>query len=189
MELVVSEDIILRLPTAAEAETRFAVIHSNRTHLRQWLPWVDGTQTVEDTAKYIEFVREQYEKNASLQVTIWYKRQMAGIAGIHQYDWANKKASIGYWLAEAFQGKGIMPAVVKALLDYAFGTLHLNRIEIRCATGNHRSRAIPERLGFVREGLCRDSEWLYDHYVDHVVYSMLAREWMGGSRLKGNRFA
>ena len=48
---------------------------------------------------------------------------------------------------------------------------------IHCAVGNRRSRAIPERLGFTQEGIARDAEWLYDHYVDLVTYSLLAPEW------------
>jgi ribosomal-protein-serine acetyltransferase len=70
-----------------------------------------------------------------------------------------------------------MTASCGCLLDYAFRNLGMNRVEIRCATGNTRSRAIPERLGFKEEGTVRQAEWLYDHYVDHVVYSMLRDEW------------
>ena len=84
---------------------------------------------------------------------------------------------IGYWLGEEFQGKGIMTAASRILIHYAFDEFQLNRVEIRCAVGNTRSRAIPERLGFIQEGMIGDGEWLYDHYVDLIVYRMLAREW------------
>ncbi|MBD1382661.1 GNAT family N-acetyltransferase [Bacillus sp. IB182487] len=67
--------------------------------------------------------------------------------------------------------------VAKALTDYAFNELHINKVEIRAAVENKNSRGIPERLGFVNEGCIRQAEWLYDHYVDHVVYGMLAEEW------------
>lgn len=70
-----------------------------------------------------------------------------------------------------------MTKAAKALTDYAFQELKLNRVDIRAAEGNSKSRAIPERLGFVCEGRIRQAEWLYDRYADHIVYGMLADEW------------
>lgn len=70
-----------------------------------------------------------------------------------------------------------MTSVSKALTDYAFTELKLNKVEIRAAAENQKSRSIPERLGYKEEGTIRQAEWLYDHYVDHVVYGMLAEEW------------
>jgi ribosomal-protein-serine acetyltransferase len=55
--------------------------------------------------------------------------------------------------------------------------LNLNRLVITCATQNQKSRAIPERLGFVHEGIARDAEWLYDHFVDHDIYAKLHCDW------------
>jgi ribosomal-protein-serine acetyltransferase len=69
------------------------------------------------------------------------------------------------------------------LVDYAFNELGLNRLEIRCATENTKSRAIPQRLGFKQEGTIRQAEWLYDHYVDLVVYGILASEWSDSSKV------
>ena len=93
-------------------------------------------------------------------------------------NWANRSTSIGYWLGERYRGSGVMTKSCKAFVEYAFRELNINRVEIRCAEKNLRSRAIPERLGFVNEGMIREAEWLYDHYVDHVVYGILAREWL-----------
>ena len=70
-----------------------------------------------------------------------------------------------------------MTRACAAMVSYAFREWPLNRVQIRCATGNVRSCAIPQRLGFTREGVIRQSEWLYDHFVDLVLYSMLASEW------------
>jgi len=50
-------------------------------------------------------------------------------------------------------------------------------VEIRAATGNRRSRAIPERLGFAAEGTLRAAERLGERRLDHVVYAMLAPAW------------
>jgi ribosomal-protein-serine acetyltransferase len=70
-----------------------------------------------------------------------------------------------------------MTKVANALTEYAFKELYLNKVEIRAAVGNKKSRSIPERLGFFNEGCIRQAEWLYDHYVDHIVYGMLVNEW------------
>ena len=100
-----------------------------------------------------------------------------GVIGFHKIDWNNKSTSIGYWLGEDYVGNGLMTKSVKAFVDYALIDLGLNRVEIRAAVENKKSRAIPERLGFTHEGTIRQSEWLYDHYVDHEVYGMLASDW------------
>ena len=70
-----------------------------------------------------------------------------------------------------------MTKVAKALTNYAFHHLNLNKVEIRAAVENKKSRSVPERLGFVNEGTIRQAEKLYDHYVDHIVYGVLASEW------------
>jgi ribosomal-protein-serine acetyltransferase len=65
-----------------------------------------------------------------------------------------------------------------SLLKYLFETLKINRVEIQVAVNNQKSIAIPERLGFVSEGIKRDGHWLYDHYEDIVTFSMLAKDWI-----------
>ena len=49
-------------------------------------------------------------------------------------------------------------------------------IDIRCAVGNHKSRAIPEGLGFQQEGIIRKAEKVYGNHMDHVVYGLLRQE-------------
>jgi ribosomal-protein-serine acetyltransferase len=100
-----------------------------------------------------------------------------GADGYDPIDWENRTTALGYWLGEEFQGQGLVTAACQALVDHAFLELELNRVSIACATDNKRSCAIPKRLGFRREGVQRQAEWLYDHYVDHVVYATLASEW------------
>jgi len=63
------------------------------------------------------------------------------------------------------------------LLQFAFSVLELNKVEIHCAVGNMRSRAIPQRLHFTQEGVIRQAEWLYDHYTDLILYGLLTSEW------------
>ena len=125
----------------------------------------------------------QYERNETVQFALVHKGKIAGIVGFHRIDWLNRATAIGYWIGEQYQGKGLVTKSCSKVLDYSFGRMGLNRIEIRCASDNIRSRAIPERLGFKEEGLIREAEWLYDHYLDHVIYGMLESQWLSNEKL------
>jgi ribosomal-protein-serine acetyltransferase len=172
-----TDDAELRLLEMYHAGELFDLTDRNRHYLRQWLPWLDSTQTVDDTRNFIKDTLQQFADNEGFQAGIWYKGALAGVVGHHKIDWFNRQVEIGYWLGAEFQGKGLMTSACRALVDHAFKELRLNRVQIRCAVANTRSCAIPERLGFTREGVIAQGEWLYDHYVDLVVYGMLASEW------------
>jgi ribosomal-protein-serine acetyltransferase len=176
--LALGEDAELRLLEARHAEPLFALVEQNRAHLRRWLPWVEGNQSVADSHTFIRNALQQFANNNGLQAGIWQRDALAGVIGHNYIDWSNGKTELGYWLSAAYQGHGLMTRACRALTDYSFNELHLNRVEIHCAVGNVRSRAIPERLGFTQEGTLRQAGWLYDHYVDLVVYGMLAAEWL-----------
>jgi len=173
----VDEKISMRMLAIRDAEALFQLTDHSRDHLREWLPWVDETKTIDDSRSFIKNSFQIYAERSGLTAGIFYKGNLAGIAGFNSFDWKNKIRYIGYWLATTYQGHGIMTRAVRALTDYAFHELQLNRVDIRAAYENKRSRAIPERLGFTEEGHLRQTEWLYDHYVDHVIYGMLANDW------------
>jgi ribosomal-protein-serine acetyltransferase len=175
--MTVDDDIKLKLLEKRDAEEMFSVVDNNRDYLREWLPWVNGVKKKEDYYPVIDMWLKQFAANDGFQVGIFYQDKYVGMIGFHNIDWGNKQTSIGYWLDGNMQGKGIMTRSVNALLKYAFEELKLNRVEIRCGTENLKSKAIPERLGFQQEGIIRDGEFLYDHFIDSYVYSLLSIEW------------
>ncbi|WP_397539172.1 GNAT family N-acetyltransferase [Rummeliibacillus pycnus] len=175
--LKVSDDLILRPLNPQDASAVFSLTENDRAYLRQWLPWVDGTKTEEDTLNYITFSQKGEKTGTLLNLAIVWKGKVVGITGFNNIDRINRFAAIGYWLGSEYQGNGIMTKAVHALTEYAFKELYMNKVEIRAAIENKKSRSIPERLGYVHEGTLRSNEWLYDHYVDHAVYGILADEW------------
>jgi ribosomal-protein-serine acetyltransferase len=175
--LSADDDIVLDLLDEAQAEELFALVDANRAYLREWLPWLDQNTEVEHTRAFIRAARKRHEDRDGFTCGIRFGGALAGVVGLDGIDWANKRTSIGYWLAQAHQGRGIMTRACGALLPHLFGELGMNRVEIACAPGNARSAAIPERLGFTREGLLRQRERVYDRYFDSVVYGLLASEW------------
>jgi ribosomal-protein-serine acetyltransferase len=173
----IEDGLVLKSLELREAEPLMLLIGENREYLRQWLPWLDATRTIEEMVAFVESAVKQETSGLGYQAGIWSTDELIGIIGFHHLEWANRSTNIGYWLAERHQGRGIMTKACHSIVTYAFEDWQLNRVEIRCALDNLKSRAIPERLGFKSEGILREAEWLYDHYVDHVVYGMVARNW------------
>jgi ribosomal-protein-serine acetyltransferase len=170
-----TDDSKLRLLEEADAEELYALVEQNREYLAEWLPWAAG-QTLEGTREFIAKARRQRDENDGFQGALVLAGRMVGAGGFISVNWESRSTELGYWLAEEHQGRGLMTETVSALVDHAFGAWNLNRIEIHVATGNLRSRAIPERLGFQHEGVLREYERVGDRYIDIVVYSLLARE-------------
>lgn len=170
------EALELRLLEPRHAEELFLLTDQSRKYLREWLPWVDFTTEIADSKHFIDLGLKQFANHNGFHVGIWYQKKLAGVIGLNYINWTNKSTMIGYWLGEKYQGKGIMTKACKALIQYCFEELNLERIEIRVATENIKSQAIPERLGFQKEGCLRNAEVLYDQYIDLYVYGLLKKE-------------
>ena len=169
--------IEIRLFEEHHAEELFQLIDLNRDSLRMWLPWLDLSNSPADTAEHIRVSLERYRDANGFSAGIWIDDKLAGAIGLHAIDARHRSSSVGYWLAGDFRGSGIMTVACRAVVSAAFEFHRLHRLEIRCATGNQKSCAIARRLGFVFEGTLREAEWLYDHFVDLAVYSMLEQDW------------
>jgi ribosomal-protein-serine acetyltransferase len=159
-----------------DAPELHALVEANRAHLARWLPWA-ADQDLEATERFIARAEEQLIREDGFQATLEPEGKIIGAIGFPSVDRLNRNTSIGYWLAESSQGRGIMTAAVRALVSYAFYEWDLHRVEIHCAPDNHRSRAIPERLGFREEARLRDAELVEGRYLDSVVYGLLEGEW------------
>lgn len=182
----IDERLELSLAEERHAEEAYLLIKRNYEHLREWLPWLKEDFSLEQTQSFIKQNLQNFAENRGFSMRILFEGRMAGQIGYNTIDGQNRRTEIGYWMAASFQGNGIMTKACRALINHAFEELKLNRVEINCATGNKRSRMIPERLGFTLEGVLREGEWLHDSFHDLAVYSMLARDWKTDKQLDGS---
>ena len=173
----VNEYVKLKILEEREAEQLFELIDNNREYLAEFLPFVEHTNKVEDSKKFIHSALQQFINGDGFHCGIWSNKELIGVIGLHYLDLVNKKTSIGYYLAENFQKKGIMTQCTKALIRYVYEEYDINRIEIQMSTKNKKSRAIPIRLGFTYEGILRNNERLQGEFSDSYVYSMLREEY------------
>ena len=172
----VDDEIVIRPVTTSDADAVFALVDANRVYLARWLPWVDSIRTVTDERRWLERMADRDERDREQPYVIEHDGVVVGGIGITVEPW-NRSGEIGYWLAEDMQGQGIVTRACRALVGRAFQSRGLHRLFIRTDPENRRSRAVPERLGFVAEGTQRESLYADGAYRDAVVYSMLAPEW------------
>ncbi len=175
--LRVARGLELRPLKGTDAKALFALVDANRAHLRRWLPWVDQNT---DTAHSRTFIRahQRLAKQGFARIYgLWWKGALRGVAGLHGLDADNHSAAVGYWLDAAASGHGLMTRAVARLLDHAFGTLSLHRVELRAAVRNRASRALAERLGFRHEGTARGAQLVRGRHLDLAVYALEAKDW------------
>jgi [ribosomal protein S5]-alanine N-acetyltransferase len=92
-----------------------------------------------------------------------------------------RSASMGYCLDDAAWGHGYATEAARALLQWAFGTLDLNRVQAETDTRNAASARVLEKLGFVREGTLREDCVVNGEVSDSWVYGLLRRQWLPSS--------
>ncbi len=84
---------------------------------------------------------------------------------------------IGYWIDEAVAGQGLMPESVVTLMQYAFESLRLHRVEVNIIPRNQASRRVVEKLGLRMEGVAERYLEIDGAWEDHARYAMTAEEW------------
>lgn len=176
-EFQVRAGITLRTFCVSDADIVYDVVDRNRDHLQTFMHWMTPDYSRGSAKEFIGRAVVRKEAEQGLGYGIFHDDRLTGSIGFVLFDWNARKTEIGYWIDKSEEGKGIVSAACKVLIDYAFGELGMNRIEIRCSAENRRSAAIPERFGFKKEGVLRQSEFRNGHLHDFVVYGLLADEW------------
>ncbi len=87
-----------------------------------------------------------------------------------------KTAEIGYWLAEPYWGRGIMPRAVREICDLAFATFDLECIYAEVFSENPASCRVLEKAGFTREGIKRRGVYKNGRVMDAVLHTLLRGE-------------
>ncbi|MCL5803643.1 MAG: GNAT family N-acetyltransferase [Candidatus Thermoplasmatota archaeon] len=177
LQLKVTRDITLKNVVMEDALDLFDLVDRSREYLGQWLPWVKNTVDIESELSFIRNSMQRMEFGIGLDMGIWFHEKLAGIIGFNNIDLNNMKGTIGYFIGQKYQGNGIMISSCRTLVNYGFHKIGLNKIVIRCASENIKSRRIPEKLGFTVEGILREEELLSSGYVNHYYYGMIRRDW------------
>ena len=162
---------------------------ANRSWLRKWEATNPHAPMNFDTRASIRSLLNNAREGAGLPFAIEYRGELAGQLNVSGIAYGSlSSATIGYWVAERFAGKGLTPTAVALATDHCFFSVGLHRMEICIRPENGPSLRVVEKLGFRYEGLRRryihiNGDWR-DHFcfaltVDEVPAGVL-RRWLDG---------
>ena len=170
------DDFEMRAWREDDVDAALEIVLRNREHLQTYMQWMTPDYSIESARKFIvEGIKNRLDRN-TLGLALVRDGKLIGSTGFNRLDWAANVCEIGYWIDRGEEGKGTITKACKAMIDYAFDELKMNRVEIRCSTENSRSAAVPERLGFKLEGTLRQAEMLNGRPHDFHVFGLLAED-------------
>ncbi|WP_030899098.1 GNAT family N-acetyltransferase [Streptomyces sp. NRRL F-5126] len=166
----------LRAFEDADANDLFS-LHSSAHVLRYWdsPPWTERSRA----EKFLATCRRMEQEGTGLRWAVDRVPDGAFIGWCTLNNWNPdfRSASLGYCYDDAAWGHGYATEAARALLDWAFDTLDLNRVQAEVDTRNGGSARVLEKLGFVHEGTLREDCVVAGDVSDSWVYGLLRREW------------
>ncbi len=179
--------IVLRRWRDEDAQPLFDAIMESQGRLRQWMPkgpsisqsWADTYHSVDDA---IEFVRRQsghwaLHEHIGLGIFAEETGTLLGSIGMRVNDTKLLIVELGYWIRTSAEGQGYVSEAARQVTMFAFEGLGAQRVQIRCDARNQRSKAVPERLGFLFEGCHRRDSLGTDGTIrDTLVYAMIPED-------------
>ncbi|MGG4492057.1 GNAT family N-acetyltransferase [Metabacillus idriensis] len=150
----------IRAPRPGDGKEVNAAVHESLNELKPWMPFAQKPPLLEETEANIRQACAKFILREDLRLLIFDREQghFIGSTGFHRIDWEVPKVEIGYWIRTKYGGKGYMLEAVEALTMFAAEEFGAKRVEIRCDPENKKSRRIPEKLGFILEGVLRQDD-------------------------------
>jgi len=168
---LIGERVLLRPYRAGDGQALWEAVDESREHILPWMPWGDQHSSPRDSEALVRKWQASWLLREDLALGVWERAtgRYLGGSGLHRIDWEVPSFEIGYWLRRTAVGHGYMTETAWMLCRFAFEQLSAQRVFIRCGAGNHRSTAIPTRLGFVPEGRMRNA----NRDTNGALYDML----------------
>ncbi len=174
----------MRLATLTERD--YEAWFEVRSRCRDWLiPWEPRSKgapvSPEDAASFSArcAMRERERQlGTGFGFGIFVDDRFAGeatLSSIQRGPFQN--ASIGYWIDQELAGQGLVPEAVVVLLQFAFETLRLHRVEIAIIPRNRASHRVMQKLDIREEGIAKGFLEINGEWEDHVRYAITAEEW------------
>jgi ribosomal-protein-serine acetyltransferase len=160
-----------------QAEEFLAHMNRARATVDPWIPWASRSTDVVSARATLQSYADKQAADAGRLHGIWLDGTLVGGVMLVRFDARTGNCEIGVWTEPAGAGHGLITAAARLLLDYAFVTRGMQRVEWITTPHNARSRGVAQRLGMQLDGVLR-SEYVHNGARhDSEVWSILAAEW------------
>jgi ribosomal-protein-alanine N-acetyltransferase len=176
-QMIRGDRVMLRTPLNADFPQWAALREESRAFLAPWEPiWpADDLTKLAYRRRLRRYLREI--KNGTGYPFFVFSADgetlLGGLTLAQIQRGVTQSAVLGYWMGAPFAGKGLMTAAVRAIVGFAFETLHQNRLEAACLPRNAASIRLLEKVGFTREGYARKYLCIDGRWQDHVLYGLV----------------
>jgi len=155
-------------------------IQANVDHLLPWLPFARAEpEELQVKIERMRHWRSRFDSDVDYTYGIFNAEEsrVVGGTGLHKRV-GDRAFEIGYWIDHELINQGYATEVSAALVKTAFEVMDARRVEIHCDPLNHRSAAIPRKLGFIHEATLRErfpaSEY---EWTDIMIWSIFAGDY------------
>lgn len=173
-----TDRLILREMTLDDARFYFRHFNDEKVVLGSGFP---GPKDLEAAKQELElYCIRPFKESQGIRWGIVQKGsgELIGTCGYYQWNKTSRRVEMGYDLAPAHWGKGIMTEALRAALRYGFEEMRLNRIQAIIDCENVKSIRLVQRLGFQKEGVLRQNSIFRGDFRDEVCFSLLREEWI-----------
>jgi len=177
--------VSLRPVKAKDAATWRDTRVRNSSWLRQWEPTNPETPLYRSSlGPYVAMartMRKEARQGLTLPWVVTYSGRFAGQLTVGSIVWGSaRSAQVGYWIDEAYAGRGVIPTALAMAIDHCFFVVGLHRIEATIRPENQASRRVVEKLGFREEGIRRRSLHIDGSWRDHLSYALTVEDAQAG---------
>jgi len=138
-----------------------------------------GPNTLEDTQNFLNRAmgKQGADPRTDYELAVVMKSEGRLIGGCRLNKVSEIEAHLGYIVNRSYWGKGYATEAARSMVEFAFGELGLHRVYADVHPDNAGSVRVLEKLGMTLEGRRRENMMIHGEYQDHLLYSILEREW------------
>lgn len=173
--IIVDSEIVLSKPDTSDIPQFIKYLNDPEIYkFTLAIPHPYAIQDAREFIRIIDGISNAYGRAMHWAIRDRKSNLLIGGIGFHcKYQKGSHREEIGYWLAKAFWGKGIMTKVLKTVCSFGFEKLGLKRIEAPIFDFNVASMRVAEKAGFKKEGIVRKAYLKDEIYIDGVMYALI----------------